>query len=273
MSTSRRRPFSLGGIQNQSNLALRLLCVPYAGGNARVYAEWSRCLPAAIQIVACQLPGRGPRIAEAAAHDVGTVVEELVRDLTPYLDTPLAVFGHSYGALIAFELTRAVERIGVTPYRLYASASRAPHILASTRARHLLSDAELIDELRRIGGTPAAILDSAEMMQLLLPTIRADLQADETYSYVAGPTLQCPITALAGDCDANVSADDLVAWGRHTRAGFTVRRYNGGHFFLHTNQTELLSELRRDLVATVEQDAAVSSHADRRRSYPGSANG
>lgn len=228
--------------------ALRLFCFPYAGGGAAVYAPWAGALPETIEVIAVQPPGRAERLAEPAHAELGSLVEALFAPIGPLLDRPFAFFGHSMGALVSFELARALRRARCPqPQILIASGHGAPHLPARRPPAHHLPTPEFLGELRRLGGTPPEVLAHNELLELLLPTLRADFALCETYSYGYGAPLACPIVALGGLEDPDVSRADLEAWGDHTLAGAYVRMVPGGHFFLHSARQLVLTVVAREL--------------------------
>jgi medium-chain acyl-[acyl-carrier-protein] hydrolase len=169
------------------------------------------------------------------------LVHELAEAILPELDKPFAFFGHSMGALIAFELTHQLRKLNQpSPAHLIVSGRSAPHLPDTDPQTHDLPEKEFLEELRRLNGTPAEALDHPELMQLMLPILRADFAICETYSYEDRPVLDCPITALGGLDDANVSREELASWRERTSGAFTMRMFPGDHFYLHTSQSPLL---------------------------------
>ena len=227
---------------------LRLFCFPYAGGAASVYYAWPGRLPPTVELCPFQLPGRGARSRETPFTGLDEVVEASYRDFLPYLDKPFAFFGHSMGALLGFEFARRLQgHYGISPLHLFVSGRGAPHLPDTDTPRHLMPDPELLDELRRLKGTPQEILDNPELLQLMLPLLRADFSICETYVHRGGVTLDCPLTALGGLEDEDVSRDSLEQWRDHTSAAFSLRMFPGGHFFLHSAEGLLLQILYREL--------------------------
>lgn len=236
---------------------IRLLCLPYAGGSAQSYLRWSRPLADVAEVVALELPGRGERVRELPCDRLSPLIDDLeVRVAAAASEGPFAVFGHSLGAAIGYELSRRMrERHEMKPVRLFVSAHRAPHLpLRERRITHLSDDA-FIAHLRKLGGTPAEVFDNTELMQLLLPVLRADFAVSEGYSHAVEEPLDCPITAFGGNLDPDVSVEELSAWRRHTTERCRVRLFDGDHFFLHTAQTALLDAVRSDLLESAT-DAA-----------------
>lgn len=227
---------------------LRLFCFPYAGSGASIFRTWSNNLPAEIEVRPVQLPGRESRLAEPPFTRLSPLVQTLTYVLRPYLNMPFAFFGHSMGALISFELARHLRRQhGLGPGYLFVSGSRAPQIPDPDPPIHQLPESAFMEELRGLHGTLEPILQNAELMQLLLPVLRADFAVCETYVYVTEDPLACPISAFGGLQDCEVSCNDLAAWRDQTYSFFTLRMLPGDHFFLHSAQAPLLQAISRDL--------------------------
>jgi len=225
---------------------LRLFCFPYAGAGALIFRAWSDGLPADVEVCPVQLPGRGTRLMERPFTQLSPLVEALAQALVPLLDKPFAFFGHSLGALVSFELARRIRRqYGVHPVRLFVSAGRAPQIPHRTRPIHTLPDKDLLVELRRLNGMPSELLDHEELMEIMLPVLRADFAVYETYVYLTEPPLDCPISAFGGLQDLRVKDSDLEAWRAQTSASFSLRMFPGDHFFL--KQPLLLQTLSQEL--------------------------
>lgn len=228
--------------------ALRLFCFPYAGGGASIFRGWAAALPPAVEVYPVQLPGRENRLRERPFTQISPLVEALADALRPYLDRPFAFWGHSMGALISLELARQLRREkGPDPVHLFVSAYSAPQIPPDS-AIHRLPEAAFVEELRRLKGTPEAVLQHAELMQLMLPLLRADFALVETYGYVHEDPLDCPISAFGGLEDDGVSYDDLMAWREQTRSAFKLRMFPGDHFFLHANRAQLLQVVSQGIV-------------------------
>jgi surfactin synthase thioesterase subunit len=222
---------------------LRLYCFPYAGGGASVYRSWSD-LSDEVEVLSVQLPGRESRFAEGPDRDLSRIVESLAEAVEALgsEDQPFCFFGHSLGALVCFEVARALRRRQCrAPLRLFVSASRAPQ-LPFTRERILgLPDAEFLARLREYGGTPDAVLDDREFMSVILPVIRADIGLNEGYQYVPEAPLATPIVAFAGSRDALSTFDEVEEWRAQTTGAFRIHRVEGDHFFLDRSK-ELIHE-------------------------------
>ncbi|MBD1902832.1 thioesterase II family protein [Trichocoleus sp. DQ-A3] len=228
--------------------SLRLFCFPYAGGGALNFRTWSQGLPVGVEVCAVELPGRGKRILEAPFTQALPLVQAIAHALLPYLDKPFAFFGHSMGALVSFEVARLLRReYGMSPVHLFVSGRSAPQLPLQEPPIHSLPQPAFIEELRRLNGTPKAVLENVELMELLLPILRADFAVLETYVYAAEPPLQCPITAFGGLQDVKVSVDRLEAWRQQTSAKFSLQMLPGDHFFVQSAQPLLLQFLSREL--------------------------
>lgn len=214
---------------------MRLLCLPYAGGAASAYRAWPDAFGAEVEVCALQPPGREMRLRERPFDRVEPLVAAAVDALEAELDRPYAVFGHSMGALVGFELIRELRRRGrPLPLAFAASGRNAPHLPPRDRLMHTLPDDEFIAKLRRFEGTPEEVLDNRELMELFLPLLRADFAVNEAYAPRDEPPLGLPLLAMGGVADEEVSEEGLEAWGRYTTGPFSVRFFPGGHFFLNT---------------------------------------
>ena len=227
---------------------MRLFCFPYAGGNITLFHNWSRQLPGSVEVCAAQLPGRGNRMRETPFTSLRPLVESLGEAIGPLLQKPFAFFGHSMGALIAFELTRYLRREkGLSPRHLFVSGRRAPHVPKRESPIHDLPQPEFIEELRRLDGTPSEVLEHPELMELMIPLLRADFAMVDTYEYVPEPPLECGITAYGGLQDHEVDRESLEAWRDCTQGRFILRMLPGGHFFPRSDQEMLLRLLNTEL--------------------------
>lgn len=227
---------------------LRLFCFPYAGGSCSSFHCLLGNLPAEVEICRIQLPGRENRIREAPFVQLAPLVQALAQELIPYLTMPFAFFGYSMGALVCFELACQLRKqLWLTPQHVFIAAYRAPHLQKHEKPCHDLPEEDFVEMLRRLGGTAPIILNNAEARQLFLPTIRADFALCETYVYQDTPPLKCPISVYGGRKDTKFSPSDLEAWREHTDNTFTLRMFEGGHFFLQQDQASFLQTLSYDL--------------------------
>jgi medium-chain acyl-[acyl-carrier-protein] hydrolase len=227
---------------------LRLFCFPHAGTGASIFRTWPEGLPADVEVCPVQFPGRGTRLREPPFTQLAPLVQALAQALVPMLDKPFAFFGHSLGALVAFELARQLRRQSdVQPVRLFVSADLAPQFPHQDRPIHALPEEEFLVELRRLNGIPGKVWEERELMQIMLPVLRADLAVFETYVYSTEPPLNCPISAFGGLQDHRVSRGHLEAWRDQTRDSFSLRMFPGDHFFWHNTQPLLLQVLSQEL--------------------------
>jgi medium-chain acyl-[acyl-carrier-protein] hydrolase len=241
-----------------SQAALRLFCFPYAGTGATVFRRWPASLPAGVEVCGVRLPGREGRLREPAFDRLAPLVEALAAALPPALDRPFAFFGHSMGALVAFELAHRLRRDGRPgPRHLFVSGRTAPQCHLDT-CRHTLPEPQFREELRRLGGTPREVLEHPELMQVLLPILRADFAVCETYAHEPDEPLDCPITAFGGLEDETARREDMEGWAVHTRAGFRLRMLPGNHFFLHSAESRLLQMLGDELTTPSGERRGVS---------------
>jgi medium-chain acyl-[acyl-carrier-protein] hydrolase len=236
-------------VEPSSKTRLRLFCFPHAGSGASIFREWSAALPPAIEVCPVQLPGRESRWTEPPFTRLVSLVETLVIALRPLLDLPFAFFGHSMGAFISFELARQLRRENSeNPAHLFVSGARAPQIPDPDPPIHQLPDSAFVEELRRLNGMPDEVLQNAELMQVVLPTLRADVTMCETYVYSADEEpLSCPISAYGGQEDRKVIYKDLAGWNAQTRNASTMQIFPGDHFFLYSAREPLLRAVSAEL--------------------------
>jgi surfactin synthase thioesterase subunit len=196
--------------------------------------HWSRYLPADLEVHAVQAPGRAERIDEPAYSDLDQLANAVTEMLCEHLAPPFAFFGHSMGALLAYAVThRLRKRAAAQPTHLLVSALAAPALPRRMPPIHLLSPKAFRDRLAVYGGTPAEVLRSDELLQVLLPALRADFAVVETYHYQATEPLACPIIAYGGDQDPGVNYAELEAWHSETTGLFAVRVFPGHHFYMN----------------------------------------
>ncbi len=228
--------------------AMRLFCLPYAGGAPHVFQGWAVDLPADAEVCAVCLPGRGRRFSEPAYSRMEPLVEALAAALPPWLDRPFALFGHSMGALVGFELVRYLRAAGSPqPFHLFVSGAHAPHLDPLYRF-NAMPTPELVAQLRRMGGVESSVLDNKEMLDLMLPVLRADFAVVDTYTYMPEPPVSCPISVFGGSGDWLVPVERLDPWRAHTTGPCQVDVIDGDHFFLSsTGRTQVLAALRTRL--------------------------
>lgn len=229
--------------------APRLVCFPFAGGAANYYFRLSAALRPDVEALAVQYPGRQDRLDEPLIDDITVLADRISAALLDGVDRPTAFFGHSMGAVTAYEVARRWERQGLTLLHLYVSGRRAPSRFRHS-AVHLRDDDGIRAEVAELGGPAAELLAHPDLGPLLLPPIRNDYKAIETYEHVPGAPLSCPVTALIGDDDPLVTPDEARAWAAHTTGSFALRVLAGGHFYLNDHQRQVAAIVRARLIST-----------------------
>jgi medium-chain acyl-[acyl-carrier-protein] hydrolase len=242
---------------------IRLFCFPYAGGGATIFSTWPRGLPPEVEVVAVQPPGREGRLAEKPYSDLMELTAAMHQALRPHLqEKPFAFFGHSNGGLMAFELARTLRRTaGPMPRHIFIGGRPAPQLKLDEEEIHALPHDEFIAALRRYAGTPEEILQNAEIMELIMPLLRADFALGETYRYAHEPPLDVPISAYAGRQDDEVTVDEVEAWREQTAAAFRLQVFPGDHFFVNGDRALVLAELSRELRPVITSLDDLRAHA------------
>jgi len=236
-----------------------LVCCPHAGGTAEFFRGWPRCFSPAVQVVAVQYPGHGDRLGEPSLTDVQVLSSELAAEVERLLAGKLILFGHSYGAAIAYEVAVRLTNQGSPPHAIVISARVAPHHEIGGTV-HLRDDAALWNEMVRLGGTPPSIAADAEWREALTPSLRADFRASETYRPSRG-RLPCPLTVMLGEDDDGLPRAAVGAWQEYTQSQFAVREFSGAHFYLVDHVA--------DIAAEVDRLASVPAPAGAPASQPG----
>lgn len=229
--------------------SLRLFCFHFAGGDASLYRLWTTQLPASIEVCPIELPGRATRRAETAITHFPELLETLAKMVHPFLKhLPFAFFGHSFGGVLAFELTRWLRRQGAPlPNRLFLSACPPTHLRRPVESLSHLGDEQFLDAIAARFGTPRDVLASPEVQDAVLPALRADVRVAESYRYAPEPPLAVPISSFGALHDAEVQPAEVRSWGQQTTADFRVRMLPGNHFFLTAERRRLHQALLEDL--------------------------
>ncbi|RXJ94837.1 putative thioesterase [Malaciobacter molluscorum] len=219
--------------ESKKEVRLRLFCLPYAGGGSSIYRSWQKLMPEDIQVCKIQLPGRENRINEQAIDNMEELIQTITKQLLFYLDKPFAIFGHSMGAMVSYELAKYLTKH--TPYipeHVFVSACRTPDIPDMNKT-YFLQGNEFLQSLRQRGGTNEVLLENKEYMQLIEPTLRADLKLIEEWHHNNIDILKCPLTVLGGIKDKLVSPNILEKWDRYTNDEFKLKLFDGDHFFIN----------------------------------------
>lgn len=213
-----------------------------------VFRTWADDLPSTIEVCPLELPGRGRQMNLPPYTKMQPLVEEIAQNLTPYLDKPFAIFGHSMGGLVSFELTRLLRSdYNLTPLHLFISARNAPQVIPTKRPIYNLPDAEFWQEIRNFNGTPDDVIENQDIIQLFLPILRADFTVLGTYIYTNQPPLDCPLSVFGGLQDKEFTDYELEAWREQTTASFSLQMLEGNHFFIRSNQNILLRSIAQQL--------------------------
>jgi len=243
---------------------LRLFCLPHAGSGAAGFYRWKRLLPDSVAVCPVLLPGREARLGEPSLLEIGAIVDQLHTHAAPHLDRPYAIFGHSMGALLAYEWARRIAGAGLPmPAYLFVSGRNGAQMGPGHAALHRLEPEALVRELKlRYGGEPEALLADPELRDVFLPILRGDLQAVETYAWVQEDGLRCNLRAFAGENDCSVSAEGLSRWGELTAGRFVSRRFPGDHFYhFGAGQMELLRVIVQNLTSLASEAPSSSPAA------------
>jgi medium-chain acyl-[acyl-carrier-protein] hydrolase len=232
--------------------ALRLFCFPYAGGSAEIYRHWQKWFPPEIGICLVHLPGRGKRLAETAFTRVSALVNTIADRMGPHIHTPYALYGHSMGALVSFELSwELIRRYDAGPQHLFVSGHSAPQWPRSRPPTFHLPDDDFLMVLKRLNGTPREVLENPDLMAVFLEVLRADFEMVETYQYQRKGHLDCPITVYSGLSDEDISLQACQGWPDQTLSGCKIKMFNGDHFFIRDPKSQFPDVFRNDVLSSV----------------------
>ncbi|WP_273727518.1 thioesterase II family protein [Brucella gallinifaecis] len=228
--------------------ALRLFCLPYAGANAAYYRSWAPHLPDKVELWPVELPGRGTRFSEPLQPDMSLLVRDLAEAVAQHSDIPFVLFGHSMGSAITFALALELKMLGRFPAMIVCSGRSAPHRI-NIRNIHKLPDSGIIAEITRLGATPAEVLESAELMELILPIVRNDYTLIETYKPDPALRIESPMLVLCGRDDHDAPQENLEAWQDLTTGPMKLSLFDGDHFYLNDQKTAIISAIMQNLEA------------------------
>lgn len=243
---------------NNSNAKIRLFCFPYAGSSSVIsYKFLAESLPRTIDICLIELPGRGLRMSENPESSINPIVTGISREIKDYLDLPFIFFGHSMGALIAYELAYEIQHhYNQKPYKLYISSHRAPFSKKETKIMHKLEEREFKSELRQMNGIADEIWENEELLNIVLPIIKNDFKLCETYIYNARDKLNCEIVAFGGKNDPDVNEENLMEWNKITSNRFNIRLFEGNHFYFVNDKkkfTDIFYKYLEDDLRNIER--------------------
>lgn len=234
-----------------------VVCLPHAGGSASAYLPLSAELSAAAEVLLVQYPGRQDRLAEPVLDDIRQLADRIAHALRPWRERPLALFGHSMGSLLAYEVALRLERRRGRELLGLLLSGRAAPCVPSNRNVHKMDDERLARHLAGLAGTPAALLADKDLLATVLPSVRADFKAVETYRDRAGAKVTCPISCYSGRQDEGVPIEGLAKWADYTTGDWNLTLFDGGHFYLQSRTQEVGRALLRDLSAfTASRDTA-----------------
>lgn len=233
---------------------IRLFCFPYSGASASVFFPWIEILPSTVEVYPVQLPGRGNRVSEPVYTYLPDLIDAIEDALLPsFSEKPFALFGHSMGALISYELSWRLESVHqLIPKMLFVSGHNAPHLPDKNEPMHDLDEDEFLERLRKLNGTPEEVLQDRELLELVMPILRADFKLSETYPGEGEKVISSPICACGGLQDVYLDREGLEAWGELTRGGATSRLFPGDHFYLNKNRIYLLQVIAQELNRTID---------------------
>ena len=248
----RRAPDRLVALAPDSGAACTLFCFHHAGGGAAMFRQWPRFLGCSVQLGTVLLPGREGLFREAPLTDFSSALARIAGDIAALTTKPYALFGHSLGAKLAFETAVRLERSARPPSCVIVSGQRPLHRSDPPHEREnsTLPDDEFLSLLQAMGGTPPAIFDNPEMMQLFLPVIRADFRLAEQYRW-SSQTISCPLLVLGGTDDPYAAADELPQWSALTTGPSAVRTFDGGHFYLTGHEAEVCGAIAAFLRSSI----------------------
>lgn len=229
-------------------MTIKLYCIPYAGASAVIFNKWKLMMDDTIEIIPMELASRGRRLGEPFYKNIEAAVNDLYKQLSEQVDTnSFAIFGHSMGAIIGFELTKRLCEIQRVPQVLFCSGRKAPQLCSREPAIHHLKDKEFIKKVIELGATPAELFESQEISDIFLPILRSDFQNIEEYRYQdTGVPIGCDLAVLFGEGEG-VSLDELNEWRYHTTKEYLIQSFEGGHFFIHDSERDVVNYINQML--------------------------
>ncbi|MEV8423052.1 thioesterase II family protein [Streptomyces niveus] len=229
-----------------SAASTQLVCLPHAGGAASFFLPVAKALAPGTDVLAVQYPGRQDRRAEKGIDNIPDLADAVAREVREWSDRPVTLFGHSMGATVAFEVARRLRGTDVDLLGLIVSGRCAPPCTC-VATRELSTDENILDEVRRMSGTDAQVLGDDDILRMILPALRSDYAAVQSYRGEPGASVPYPVVALIGDADPQVPVDDARAWVDHTEADFEIQVFPGGHFYLNDQAPAVIGAVKRHI--------------------------
>lgn len=228
---------------------INLFCIPYAGGSAAIYNRWKPYLNDDIRLTPVELAGRGKRFKEPFCDSLEEMADDVCKIIKVGMDSPYALFGHSMGGALVYELACRIKREqGKEPIHIFISGRRPPHIINSGKLLHELPFDDFKEEILKLGGTPKELFENKELMNIFLPILRADYRIIENYKYKQDKiVMSCGLTVLAGEKDDESDPKYMIEWKKYTKSQFSFYIFNGGHFFLHDNIDKITDIINHEL--------------------------
>lgn len=227
---------------------LKLFCVPYAGGSAMAYARWRKYLSSSIDLCPIEMAGRGSRDAVPFNTNFNETVDDLYEMIKDKIEYPYAIFGHSMGCWLAYELYQKIISMGhKEPVHIFLSGNAAPHVKKYEKLSQDLSDAEFKEEILKLGGTRKEVFANKQLFNVYLPILRADYRVLESYQYKGKRQINCNVTVFSGTND-EFSQEDIKTWEDYTHYFFSVYTFEGGHFFINEKTQEVVKVINNILV-------------------------
>ena len=221
----------------------RLFCFPYAGGSAQTFRNWVDLVPETTQLCALQMPGRSSRFTEPLLTHIDQVLDKVKVEIKPFLDKPFVFFGHSMGAAVSYELSRILQDQGLKVSHLFVSGRSSPDRPSEREQIHGLPEPEFRAKMKDLNGTPPEILEHEELMELMVPIVRADFTISETYKQHSGSQLTCPLTAFGGTDDDDIPEENMASWLDFSDGPTEYHMYEGDHFFLNPYREDIVRRI------------------------------
>ncbi|GGB95629.1 thioesterase II family protein [Pseudoduganella buxea] len=252
-----KKSWIAGRRADPATVKFRLIGLAHAGGGSTLFAPWRGAFGPEVEVCPVVLPGREARMGEAPYRSMEALIGPLMEALLPELDVPFALFGHSMGSIVAFEVARRAEALGLPLRQLLVSGRRAPHLRSRRPPVHAMENDAFLAAIGSLGGTPPQVLQDEQLFRTFMPSLRADFELNERYTPLTGRTLLCDMAAFMGRDDTEVSETELMAWREVTAGRFSHSVLEGNHFYLLDQPQRLLALLGRHLKSARDDRAVV----------------